>query len=43
MLPVDGITRKMRLAAICTKTTDIEAEYEIEFEPEDLWAIEKLG
>lgn len=43
VLPVDGITRKMRLAAICTKTTDTEAEYEIEFEPEDLWAIEKLG
>jgi hypothetical protein len=42
VFPVDGVHKKVRLASICTKTTKSDAAYTVEYQPVDLWAIEKL-
>ena len=42
VFPVDGVHRTVRLASICTKTTDPKAKYTVEYAPVDLWAIEKM-
>lgn len=42
VFPVDGVHKKVRLASICTKTIKPEAVYTVEYQPVDLWAIEKL-
>lgn len=42
VFPVDGVHKKIRLASICTKTTNPTAKYTVEYEPVYLWAMEKL-
>lgn len=42
VFPVEGIITPITLTAICTKTTDPNASYELVFEPDDVWAMEKL-
>lgn len=42
VFPIEGIITPVTLSAICTKTTDPNASYTIEFEADDVWAMEKL-
>jgi len=42
VFPVEGIITPTTLNAICTKTTDPKGEYTLVFEPDDVWAMEKL-
>ena len=42
VFPVEGIITPITLTAVCTKTTDPKASYELVFEADDVWAMEKL-
>ena len=42
VFPVEGMIGKRSLSAICTKTTDPKAKYELKFEADNLWSMETL-
>lgn len=42
VFPVDGIIANPTLKAICTKTTDPKATYTLEFDADNVWAMERL-
>lgn len=42
VFPVEGIINNTKLKAICTKTVEPGAEYTLVFEPDAVWAMEKL-